>query len=95
METCMVKNACTDFTKKETIAIAYIRFERGILNNPEKIVAGFRGGGILPVSFPQMQSWWRLFQNGGVDSTELLGWSMDYNTGGSKDLNIKLASHHT
>ena len=50
----MIKNALTSFTKKDDIAIAYIGFEKGIINKPENIVAGFKAGGIWPVSFPQM-----------------------------------------
>ena len=67
----MIGNACTSFTKKDAIAIASIRFEKGIINKPENIVAGFKAGKIWPVYFPQMQSWWWLFQNGGFDSTKL------------------------
>ena len=52
----MTENARTSFTKKDVIAIASIGFEKGIINNPENTVAGFKAGGIWPVSFPQMQS---------------------------------------
>ena len=58
IEKFMIENACTSFTKKDIIAIASIVFEKGIINNPEKNVAGFKSGGIWPVSFPQMQSQW-------------------------------------
>ena len=71
IEKFMIENACTSFRKKDAIAIASIVFEKGIINKPVKIVAGFKVGGIRPVSFPHMQSRWRLFHNGGVDSTEL------------------------
>ena len=71
IEKFMIKNARTSFTKTDAIAIASIGFEKGIINKPELFFAGFKAGGIWPVSFPQMQSRWRLFHNGGVDSTEL------------------------
>ena len=52
----MIKNANTSFTKKDAIAIVSIGFEKGIINNPENVVAVFKGRGIWPVSFPHMQS---------------------------------------
>ena len=56
IEKFMIENACTSFTKKDAIVIASIRFEKGIINQIENIVAGFISGGICMVSFPQMQS---------------------------------------
>ena len=44
--------------KKYVIEIASIGFEKVIINKPEKIVAGFKGGGIWMVYFPQIQSQW-------------------------------------
>ena len=57
--------------KKYAIAIESIGFDKGNINNRENIVAGFKGGGKWPVSFPQMHSQCQFFHNGGVDSTEL------------------------
>ena len=56
MEKFVIKNANTSFTKKDAIAIVSIGFEKGIINNPENVVAVFKGRGIWPVSFPHMQS---------------------------------------
>ena len=53
IEKFMIENACTSFTKKDIIAIASIK--KGIINNPENVVAGFKAGGIWLVSLPQMQ----------------------------------------
>ena len=51
----IIEHSCTSFTKTDAIAIAYIGFEKGIINNPENVVAGFKAGGIWLVSLPQMQ----------------------------------------
>ena len=71
IEKFMIENSCTSFTKKDAIVIAFIGSEKGIINKPETIDAGFKAGGLWPVSFPQMQSRWCLFYNGGVNFTEL------------------------
>ena len=34
----------------------------------KSIVAGFNISGIWPTIFPEMQSWWRLFNYGGINS---------------------------
>ena len=51
IEKFMIKTSCTSFTKKDAIAVASIGFEKGIINKLENIVAGFKVGGIWPVSF--------------------------------------------
>ena len=90
MEKFMIENASTSFTKKYAIAIASIGFEKVIVNNPENIVAGFKGGGIWPASFPQMQSRWRLFHNGLVDSTKLsvVPWITTHEVAGTEILSL-------
>ena len=67
----MIDNACTSFTKKDAIAIASEAFVEGVIDKKENIIAGYKAGGIWPVSFPQMQSRWKLFNVGGVDSTKV------------------------
>ena len=54
IEKFMIENACTSFIIKDAITISSIGFEKGIINKPENIVAGFKEGGILPVYFPQI-----------------------------------------
>ena len=49
IEKFMIKNSRASFTKTDAIVIASIGFEKGIINNPENIFAGFKAGVIWPV----------------------------------------------
>ena len=52
------------------LQFASIGFEKGIINNPANIVAGFKSGGIWSVSFfHRCRVDGDLFHSGGVDST--------------------------
>ena len=70
METFMIDNASTSFSKKESIQIASEAWVKGVVNKKENIIAGFDAAGLWPISFPKMQKRWRLYHDGGVDSTK-------------------------
>ena len=72
----MIDNACTSFSKKDAVAISSKAWTEGIVKKEENIVAGFESSGIWPLSFPKMQSRWRLYHDGGVSSkkTEIQPW---------------------
>jgi len=70
MESFMIDNAVTTFTKKQALQIASIAWTSGIIEKPTNIINGFEASGIYPPSFPLMQKRWRLYHDGGVDSSK-------------------------
>jgi hypothetical protein len=71
MDSFMIENSVTSFSKKEAIQIASRSWMEGVVEKKSNIVAGFKAGGIWPISFPTMQSRWNLFHDGGIDSKKI------------------------
>ena len=58
----MIVNGKTTLTKKDALTISTLAWKEGIVDKTGNILAGFKAGGMYPLSFPSMQTRFRLFQ---------------------------------
>ena len=65
----MIEHACTSFTKRDSISISSEAWKVGVIDKKANIISGFKASGIWPLSFTEMQKRWRLYHDGGIDST--------------------------
>ena len=65
MDAYMIENACTAFSKKDSIAILLKAWIEGIIKK-ENIISGFESSGLWPLSFPKMKNRWKLYHDGGI-----------------------------
>jgi hypothetical protein len=68
MESFMIENAVTTYSKKDSITLASSSWQHAVVNRQSNVISGFRTCGIWPLSFPSMQRRWLLYHNGGMDS---------------------------
>ena len=65
----MIVNGKTTLTKKDALTISTLAWKEGIVEKAGNILAGFKAGGMYPLSFPAMQTRFRLFQDGGIKAS--------------------------
>ena len=70
MDEFMVNHAVTSFNKKDSIDITPRSWNSIIVGKSRNIAAGFEASGLWPPSFPKMQRRWKLYHDGGVDSSK-------------------------
>ena len=71
VDSFMINNAVTAFSKKDSITITSKAWIEGIVNRKDNIISGFKASGLWPLSFSAMQARWRLYHNGGINSTSI------------------------
>jgi hypothetical protein len=64
----MIANGKTTLTKKDALTIFTLAWKEGIVETAGNILAGFKAGGMYLLSFPAMQTKFRLFQDQGIEA---------------------------
>jgi DDE superfamily endonuclease len=70
LESFMIENATTTFSKKDMVQVASSAWLQGVMEKEQNIIHGFKTTGRWPLSFPHMQQRLCLFKSGGIAATK-------------------------